>query len=193
MGFTSVLGYAQQWVAKKCTTGDVVIDGTAGNGVDTLFLAKLVGNRGQVYSFDIQEEALQLTRQRLAAADALHEGIHLIHSCHSQIRSLIPQALHGRVKAAMFNFGYLPGGDTSIITTSSTSVPALEGSLQVLQEGGIVTAILYPGHEGGESEARAIEDWAGQLPSAQAQVLCYRFINTAKPSPYLIAIEKRGS
>ena len=51
--------------------GDIVVDATAGNGHDTLKLAELVGEDGHVYAFDIQQTALDHTKERLAEADYL--------------------------------------------------------------------------------------------------------------------------
>ncbi len=45
--------------------GDAVIDATAGNGKDTLKLAKAVGENGSVLAFDIQEKALTTTEKLL--------------------------------------------------------------------------------------------------------------------------------
>ena len=49
------------------------IDATAGTGKDTVFLAKLVGEKGRVISMDIQEMAIEQTKKRLlkAASSAL--------------------------------------------------------------------------------------------------------------------------
>ncbi|MDD3298972.1 MAG: rRNA methyltransferase, partial [Firmicutes bacterium] len=44
--------------------GDLTVDATAGNGHDTLFFASLVGEKGAVYAFDIQQRALDITRER---------------------------------------------------------------------------------------------------------------------------------
>ena len=52
-------------LAEVVTKEDIVVDATMGNGHDTLFLAKLAK---QVYAFDIQEQAVEKTRQRLAEA-----------------------------------------------------------------------------------------------------------------------------
>ena len=40
----------------------VALDGTAGNGFDTCFLAELVGKDGRVVAMDLQEDAIQITR-----------------------------------------------------------------------------------------------------------------------------------
>ena len=45
--------------------GDVAVDATMGNGGDTAFLCKLVGETGHVYAFDVQQEALDRTAARL--------------------------------------------------------------------------------------------------------------------------------
>ena len=45
--------------------GDTVIDATCGTGKDTLALAKAAGRDGCVYAFDIQEEAIRRTKDRL--------------------------------------------------------------------------------------------------------------------------------
>ena len=45
--------------------GDVVVDATMGNGYDTVYLAKKVGENGKVYAFDVQEEALKSTTKKV--------------------------------------------------------------------------------------------------------------------------------
>jgi len=59
---------AHQLVSDQLGGGEVVIDATAGNGHDTLFLAQQVGASGTVYSFDVQEEAIRITGSRLEEA-----------------------------------------------------------------------------------------------------------------------------
>ena len=44
-----ILPYARILLEKAVSPGDIAIDATAGNGHDTLFLAKLVGENGHVY------------------------------------------------------------------------------------------------------------------------------------------------
>ena len=56
------LEMAHQFLAEVITKEDVVVDATMGNGHDTAFLAQLAG---QVYAFDIQEQALVNTQERL--------------------------------------------------------------------------------------------------------------------------------
>ncbi len=45
--------------------GQIVLDCTVGNGNDTLFLANLVGETGNVYGFDIQSRAIDTVKNKL--------------------------------------------------------------------------------------------------------------------------------
>ena len=45
--------------------GGVYIDATMGNGYDTQFLCEMAGETGKVWAFDIQEQALKATKERL--------------------------------------------------------------------------------------------------------------------------------
>ena len=63
------LEMAHQFLAEVITKEDVVVDATMGNGHDTAFLAKLAG---QVYAFDIQEQALVNTQERLEKLGLQH-------------------------------------------------------------------------------------------------------------------------
>ena len=189
MGFLSVLSMAHRWIAERAGRGDVVIDATAGTGVDTLTLAELVGPGGQVHAFDIQQQALDRTRERLAAAGALDQ-VHLHLLDHAKMSEAVDASCHGQVSAVMFNLGYLPGGDMEVITKPSTTLEALDAALSLLKPGGIITCVLYPGHSGGEAEALAVEAWAAGLPQAEGQAVMYRQPQRSA-APYLVAIEKR--
>jgi len=191
MGFLSVLSTAHQWVRERVSPGDAVVDATAGNGVDTRFLAELIGKRGTVYAFDIQEAALAATRDRLAPLE--EEGrmpdVRLVLDSHERMRNHVLPAHAGSIAAIMFNLGYLPGADPSVITRPDSSIAALEAAIGLLKPGGVLTCVLYPGHPGGEDEAEAVAGWAAALPAAAGQAVLYRMAQ--KPAaPYLIAVER---
>jgi predicted methyltransferase len=192
MGFLSVLSFAQELAGARIRPGDTALDATAGNGVDTLFLAKADGVKGAVHAFDIQETALAKTRDRLwkeLGEEADRVQLHL--ASHDQMKELVPVPVHGAVAAVMFNLGYLPGADHTVITRPGTTLPALSAALELLRPGGVLTVAVYPGHEGGRSEADAVDAWASQRPPEACQVMCYRFMNQRNNPPYLIALEKR--
>lgn len=191
MGFVSVLSFAQQCAAARLRPGDVAVDATAGTGADTAFLCAAVGAKGSVFAFDIQQEALDRVAARLAALPEAPEKLQLLLENHARLKEALPESARGRVAAVMFNLGYLPGGDKRVVTRPESTLPALDAALSVLRPGGIVTAVLYPGHEGGREEADRVERWAAALPQAEYEALVYRFVNRANNPPYLIAVEKR--
>ena len=134
--------------------GDHVVDATAGNGHDTVFLAELVGEGGLVTAFDIQDQALATTWQRLETAE-LKGRVALVHQGHETM----VQHCEPGLAAVMFNLGYLPSADHAVITTEKTTLSALEQAFSLLKEGGMLTCLCYPGHPGGEQEAETVTHW----------------------------------
>lgn len=186
----SVLNEAHKLVADRLSAGDCVIDATMGNGNDTLFLSRSVGPTGYVYGFDIQAQALKHTRERLAREKVAFEQVVLTVASHEQMENIVPAPIHGQVAAAMFNLGYLPGGERSLITIADTTIRALDATLRLLRSGGILTIVIYPGHPGGDTESGAINSWAAQLQHNDYQVISYQFLNVSADPPYLIAVYK---
>jgi SAM-dependent methyltransferase len=185
-----ILGYVRNLLGSLLQAGDVVIDGTVGNGHDTLFLAGQVGEGGRVYGFDIQQAALDSAKARLDEA-GLAERATLLLASHAEMKSRVPAEEHGRVKAITFNLGYLPGGDKNIVTLEASTLPALQAGLDLLAPGGVMTVALYSGHTEGKEEAQAVLAWAQELPQTEAHVLEYRFLNQKNDPPMLLAFEKR--
>lgn len=192
MGFLSVLSYAHKLVLERLDAhSGYAIDATAGTGVDTLMLAKAAGKRGQVFSFDIQQDALDRTQERLDKEDEVKlASVQLILDSHATMSKYIPEAQHGKIQVIMFNLGYLPTGDLTIITEPESTLMALDSAFELLAVRGILTIVLYPGHQGGAEEAEAVQAWASTLPVAVAQSIIYRQLQR-QDAPYLIAIEKK--
>ncbi|MFZ5753887.1 MAG: class I SAM-dependent methyltransferase [Bacillota bacterium] len=165
--------------------GDVVVDATAGNGHDTLFLAKLVGIRGKVYAFDIQEEALKKTERLLAQHNCLAQ-VEFIHDGHEKIGQYIKE----QVRCVMYNLGYLPGGDKSIITQGTTTISSLEQATHLLSKEGVISLMVYSGHPGGLSEAEEVECFVKSLASPPWHVLKWQKINGTQSGPYLMLLYK---
>lgn len=156
---------AHQEVAAAIRPGDRVIDATVGNGRDTLFLARRVAPGGRVLGFDIQQQALEGARERLQTA-GLDGLVTLLHAGHEQMAERVPVDWAGQVTAVMFNLGYLPGGDKTLITAPITTVAALDQALGLLRVGGLISLLLYRGHPGAGAEAEAVTAWLGQLGDA---------------------------
>jgi predicted methyltransferase len=141
-------------VRELLAPGETAIDATAGNGRDTLFLARVVGPGGRVFAFDVQEAALGRTAQLLFAAGV--RIVTLILGDHAGMARAIPAEFRTRVGAVMFNLGYRPGGEKSLVTRPESTVPAIETGLALLRPGGVLTVVAYPDHTGGADEADAV-------------------------------------
>lgn len=182
------LRYCHHLLSQLISTGDTVIDATVGNGQDTIKLAQLVGKTGKVYGFDIQTAAIEETKKK-AQLTGLTEQIELIVDGHENFKKYLPHNI--QVQALVFNLGYLPRGDKSIITLPATTLSALEQGLDLLNVGGQILIMIYYGHEGGPEEKDAVLSYIKTLPQENFSVLQYGFINQKNTPPFLIAIEKR--
>lgn len=176
-------------VESHISEGDIVIDATAGNGHDTLFLARCVGESGQVYSLDIQPQAIKQTRQRLDAA-GMTVRIRLFQCGHEQMLQQIPTEHHQQVSTIIFNLGYLPSADKSVITTETTTITALNGATELLKPGGYLSILAYPGHPGGREETEAVKAWANELANQQFEVSIHPPAHDNGKSPEWIEIRK---
>ncbi|CAM3202434.1 class I SAM-dependent methyltransferase [Lactiplantibacillus plajomi] len=151
-------------------------------------MAKLVGPAGHVYGFDIQAAAIRATASALAAHD-LDQQVTLTQTGHENLAQVIPASQP--VKCAVFNLGYLPGGNKEIVTKASTTLTAVQALESRLAVNGLILLLVYTGHPGGQDEATALLDHVKQLDQHQFQVLQYGFLNQVHRPPYLVAIQKR--
>ncbi|GAA0436847.1 class I SAM-dependent methyltransferase [Lentibacillus halophilus] len=184
-----ILKYAHHLLSESITGGDTVIDATCGNGNDTVFLSKTVGTNGHVYGFDIQEQAIIHTRDRLAREQLTNATI--IHDSHSNFIHHIPVDRLTRLGGAIFNLGYLPGSDKTVITNSETTILAMEGILSHLKQNGLIVLVIYHGHKGGDQEKEHLLHYVSLLDQTYYHVLYYGFINQKNEPPFILAIQKR--
>ncbi|MDB5054303.1 MAG: SAM-dependent methyltransferase [Bacilli bacterium] len=191
MSIESVLLFAQRKVEACLKLGDIAIDATVGQGKDTLLLARLVGEQGTVYGFDIQKEAIAIAQKKLNETLDYNGSIRWIERSHAYIKEELPSESQGHVGAVMFNLGYLPGFDHMLVTKPASTIAGLEAAVQLLRQGGIITIVVYTGHQGAHEEADAVQQWAANLPQKQFDVLSYHFINQKNHPPFLIIVEKK--
>lgn len=185
-----ILHFAHHLMKKNIQPGDTVIDATCGNGYDTVFLSQLTGEKGHVFGFDVQAAAIQNTGNRIQKEASLN-NITLINDSHSHFMHHIPVDKLTRLGGAIFNLGYLPGGDKNIITTSESTITAIEGIISHLKVKGIIVLVIYHGHPGGKKEMEDIMKYARLLDQTLYNVLYYGFINQKNNPPFILAIEKR--
>lgn len=163
--------------------GDVCVDATAGNGGDTEFLCRKVGKRGRVYAFDIQEEAIRHTKERLQKAE-LARRAELILDGHEKLQNYVNE----EVKVITFNFGYLPGGDHKIATKASTSIEAIGAGLKLLKKGGVISLCIYSGGDTGYTEKEAILAYLKELNAKKWLVMTNEYYNRRKDPPLPVFI-----
>ena len=190
-GLPSAVGWAHLLIEGRLAPGDAAVDATAGNGHDTLFLARQMCPGGKVFAFDLQEAAIASTRRRLMDAGMAESSFELVHGGHEEMDRRLPSELRGRIKVIMFNLGYLPGSDKSLITRTGTTLLAVRASLDWLAPGGLLTVVVYPGHEGGAEEAREIAALFSSLPARPFEVQHLRPVNRGAAPPECWAVLKR--
>ncbi|NNC90490.1 MAG: class I SAM-dependent methyltransferase [Akkermansiaceae bacterium] len=179
---------AHEAVRAAVRPGETVIDATAGNGHDTCFLAECVGPGGSVIAIDVQAAALEETRRRLRDAGVEDERCELRQAGHEDLAAMDP----GPVGAVMFNLGYLPGGDHTLVTRAGTTRRALDAALRLLRPGGVITVVAYPDHPGGGEEWRAVSKWAREL-DLQAFHVAPSPDSNRNAGPQLVVVSKLGA
>jgi len=189
MTYVSLVDQAQEFLRGEIHPGDKVIDATVGNGYDTVFLASAVGDTGEVLGFDVQEQALENTRHVLQQKNLQHR-VRLLLQSHADMAEHISENMQGRIKAVMFNLGYLPGSDKSVTTRSPATVIALKNALSQLVPGGAITVIAYRGHRGGAEETQEVLDWSSRLDPTFYTVQVITPPASSELSPLLIVIKK---
>lgn len=184
-----VTSLAGEFIKSVVEPGDIVVDATAGTGQDTLLLAECTGSTGYVYAFDVQEEALEKIRKKLETK-GIESLVSLIHQGHQNMKEVLELkgVKNNTVKAIVFNLGYLPGGDHSVVTSSATTLKALEGSLKLLAPQGMITVCLYPGHFEGQQEAEDVLSWCEALEKPFV-AHHFRTLNRKLP-PTLVIIQR---
>lgn len=178
--------WSAHFIEEQVKPGDFCIDATMGNGNDTLLLSRLCGESGQVFAFDIQEQALNHTRERLQKA-AAPENYTLLLESHSHMSQY---ARPETVSCIVFNLGYLPGGDHSKATKSNTSITAMEQGLFLLKKGGLLSLCIYSGGDSGFQERDDVLTWLKQLDSHKYLVIRSDYYNRPNNPPIPVLIIK---
>ncbi|WP_226035835.1 tRNA (mnm(5)s(2)U34)-methyltransferase [Aquibacillus saliphilus] len=184
-----VIDYGHELLKVTIKPGETVIDGTCGNGKDTVMLSKLVGVDGSVLAFDIQEQAIANTR-KILEKQAI-SNVTLIQDSHHKIDNYLNERIEKQLGGAIFNLGYLPGSDKKIITKPDSTITAIKTIANYLKPGGIIVLVVYHGHLGGDEEKEALLKHLGEYDQKQFNVLRYGFINQKNSPPFVLAIEKK--
>lgn len=180
-----LLELQKSFILNHLTVGDTAVDFTMGNGHDTAFLSKTVGETGHVYAFDVQQMALTSAQKTLENESCPHNYTLILDSHHN-----VKKYVSTPIKAGMFNLGYLPGSDKSVTTMRETTMPAIEAALDLLDHGGVLLVAVYPGHAEGEAEGKMVLDYFATLDRHLICCTLIRIINSPT-SPFFVVVEKK--
>ena len=197
----SLVNAAHNLIRYRLNPGDIAIDATVGNGHDTVFLVEQVSPSGKVYGFDIQQAAIDSTWAKVEScckagerarsnAPLLPEWLTLIQASHADMAENIPAPVYGNISACMFNLGYLPGSDKSIITETESTLTALAIASRMLSSNGLLTVLAYPGHHGGDQESIEVKNWCEQLDEKQFSVRIFYSTENKVSAPRLYMVDK---
>ncbi|MBQ0124789.1 MAG: class I SAM-dependent methyltransferase [Clostridiales bacterium] len=179
-----LLALEKALISPHVRTGGTVVDFTMGNGHDTLWLSRAVGDEGKVYAFDIQKQALDSTRALLDENGV--SNCTLILDSHSNVKNYVSEP----ICAGLFNLGFLPGGDKSITTLVDTSLAAIKAGIDLLADDGGLLIAVYPGHAEGTREGEFIEAALSEYDRRKICCSKFRIINSPT-SPFFFLVEKK--
>lgn len=159
----------------------VAADMTVGAGNDSLYILENTKVE-RLYGFDIQKEA------EIKAKKLIGEDLRFIFNLasHDQIENYVKENLD----LAIYNLGYLPGGNKEITTKYQTTIKSLEKTLDLLNKDGIVILTIYPGHPAGKVESEELEKFLAKIDPKKYAVMKLSYQNRPKNPPYIIVIQK---
>ena len=157
---------------------DVMVDATAGNGLDTIFLASKAKH---VYAFDILENALTKTK----TSTKQYTNITYVLDSHENIFLHLDVA-----KGYIFNLGYLPGGDKTICTNTTSTIKALSNILPNLRSKDFIMVVCYPGHSEGKKESEAIALLLDSLDHSKYNIMKTELLFKKSMPPHLLLLIK---
>ena len=180
----NTLGVVHTFLKQHVQSGAFCIDATAGKGRDTALLCRLAGETGRVLAFDIQQDAVDQTKELLAKEGLRAE---VVLDSHANMENY---AEPETVDCIVFNFGRLPGGDPKIFTRADSSVQAIEAGLRLLKTQGVMAIALYYGGENGYEEKNAVLEYLRTVDDRRYTVLCCEWSNRRGEPPMPILIWK---
>lgn len=183
---SNAVNFVKENIKKTIKEDSIVIDATMGNGYDTLFLRERLNDEGFLYGFDIQEKALQSTKDRLIK-NACYNGVKLIHDSHENFKKYVDCP----VDLILYNLGYLPKGDKTITTESTKTLESVKEGMTLLKSGGVIIITVYPGHLPGALELEVLSNYLETINQKAFAVMKVDFFNYKNKPPVVFMIERR--
>jgi tRNA1(Val) A37 N6-methylase TrmN6 len=148
MRHTNINVITHDWISQVIKPTDIVIDATAGNGHDTLFLSQ---RSRHVFAFDVSELAISRTKEKTKQQN----NVSLICDSHKDMETYIKESVDGII----YNCGYLPNSDHQSVTQVETTIASLDVAKNLLKDKGWLCITVYLGHAHGDEEATAVLSW----------------------------------
>lgn len=181
-----ITSWVHHFLEDHVQQGDLCIDATMGNGNDTALLSRLTGEKGKVIAFDIQQMALDNTRQKLEK-EQCPKNYELVLSSHEMMGDY---AEKNSVSCIVFNLGYLPGGDHEKATRGESSIRAIETGMSLLKKKGLMTVCIYSGGDSGFEEKEAVLSYLKGLDGKKYLVIVSEYANRPNNPPIPVLIVK---
>ena len=181
-----ITSWVHHFLEDHVQPGDICIDATMGNGNDTALLSKLAGEKGRVVAFDIQQMALDHTKEKMIK-EGCPENYELVLDSHETMGNY---AKEDTVSCITFNLGYLPGGDHEMATKGESSIRAIETGLGLLKKKGLMTVCIYSGGDSGFEEKEAVLSYIKGLDAKKYLVIISEYANRPNNPPIPVLIIK---
>lgn len=168
----------KEFINRNQNNNLLCIDATCGMGNDSLFIVKNINQSSTLICYDIQEVAINSTKELLKNYNNVVYNLQSHESFNEESADLI-----------IYNLGYLPNTDKVVKTNSSTTLKSLENALRITNNKNdyLIIIVLYPGHQEGLLESQVIDNYCYNLSSSK--YLVSKYLNYNRPtSPYIISI-----
>jgi len=165
--------FVHKYISSLICKDDICVDMTIGNGNDTLLLCKLAK---YVYGFDVQEDAIVNTNNRLKE----YNNYQLFLDSHINVDKYVKD----KVKLFIFNLGYLPNSENKTITKADDTLMAFKKAYDLLIDKGYIVISFYIGHKGGKDEYYLLDKYIKE--NSLHLIESYRQDKLNSPITYII-------
>ena len=172
---------------KHLSPSSLVVDATVGNGHDSEYITSLLGYRGQLFGFDIQEAAITATAEKVKNANCRTT---LFHKSHAEMFTTLSHFAE-RIDCVIFNLGFLPHHDETVTTLLPSTYSAILQALCLLRKKGLLLIVTYPGHGAGKTEFDVLEHLFKFADTKKFYITSYAQVNDCNNPPIVYCIEKK--
>jgi Putative rRNA methylase len=147
----------------------ISIDATAGNGADSVALARMLflqdrsnygdsSKKNKLICIDIQREACETTRKELTKIlprDVLENQVDIHQASHASLLPLLDKNSSNKKNVALvvYNLGFLPNSTSSLLTCTESTISSMADAVLSIRIGGLLSVMTYP-------RTNREEDWA---------------------------------